>query len=428
MENNKMLDSISKLVDAARETGAHVFHAPMIVNSEINIDRDVFYYRDDSLFKENTWNAEIIDRFKPKDGDCVVKNKSGNDCFRGSNLKQLISEKGIETLIVGGFTTDGSVEATLFSADDLGVKTISLTDGTACESEKAQNSATLGLISTLMSCQEVTEVLYKKDLNVSSTASMNTRITDDEANQEYENLGDFIDHIMNGAVENDSFIVKEARQDIYKLYNTSQVFISPEGDWTKGVNNAVRERSQQRTCWVRGPYTSPYFIATQFRHLVLIASGIGITPALGVMGQYPGFSRTKVLIWMVRSKVMLKFFIPLMEDSHLALIFYTGKEKLTREEVDNLHSQGNIRVQQTRPESLGDTIESVIVRFENTFEDKTQTNSTWNFHHTHLDTIQLRHKESWCVMYCGGSVTVKNLLKGFTKENSLGFKAEFFDW
>ena len=76
MENNKMLDNISKLVDAARETGAHVFHAPMIVNSEINIDRDVFYYRDDSLFKENTWNAEIIDRFKPKDGDCVVKNKS----------------------------------------------------------------------------------------------------------------------------------------------------------------------------------------------------------------------------------------------------------------------------------------------------------------------------------------------------------------
>jgi len=446
MHKNKMLQNLSNFVDLARDSGLHIFHAPMIVCAEKQIDRDVYHYRTHSLFEENTWNAEFANQFKPKENDSIVKGKTGNNCFHGSNLVQLVNEKNIDTLIVAGFTTDGSVESTLFHADEIELDTIMLADATACQNMETQNSSACDLVSTVMSCEEASKIFEEETLQFSipmvetmssgrkSKAKIEKKISKKDFTVE---LAAFIDKFLAKPHEEERFIVKEARQDLTKLYNTSQIFISPEGSWTKGVNKAVRERRQLQTCWVRGPYTSPYFIATQFRHLILIASGIGITPALGVMGQYPGLSRTKVLIWMVRSKVMLKFFTPLLRDTHIALIFYTGKEKLTKEELNNLEGLGNIYVQQTRPDSLGNTIESVIVSFENTFDqknpcignpDEKYEDNIRNQFHLKLGSIEKRHKNSWCVMYCGGSVTVKRLLKTFTEEHSLGFKSEFFNW
>merc|ERR1711908_21742 len=106
----------------------------------------------------------------------------------------------------------------------------------------------------------------------------------------------------------------------------TQVFISPSGDWTELVSREVKDKNQLRSCWVRGPYASPYTIASNFNHLVLVASGIGITPALGVMGQFPGYSRSKFLVWTTRCPYMLKYFAPLLNDAHIAAVYYTGKD------------------------------------------------------------------------------------------------------
>jgi len=64
----------------------------------------------------------------------------------------------------------------------------------------------------------------------------------------------------------------------------------------------------------------------------MMATGIGITPALAVTNQYAGYSRFKILVWSTRSKNLLKFFIPHMKDAHLAIVYYTGGE-LTEAEV-----------------------------------------------------------------------------------------------
>lgn len=216
-----------------------------------------------------------------------------------------------------------------------------------------------------------------------------------------------------------SLVEKEAREDILEKYDTTQVFIYPIGDWTKNLMKELENQRQLRACWVRGPYTSPFFVAQNFSHIVLTATGIGITPALGVMGQYPGFSRTKILVWSTRDKNMLKFFAPLINDAHLAVIYYTGKEKLSNKEVLNISSHGNIYIQQSRPSSFHETVESVIVEFENHINLSAAET---------IQDIELVRKAAWCVLYCGGSRDIKDELKQFSKKSGAGFEAELFNW
>ncbi len=235
-----------------------------------------------------------------------------------------------------------------------------------------------------------------------------------------EFLGDVLESEFEIEKTVDSLLVQEAREDIHNQYTTTQVFISPAGDWTKNLMKELEDQRQLRACWVRGPYTSPYHVAQNFSHLILTATGIGITPALGVVGQYPGFSRSKILIWSTRDKNMLKFFAPLIRDAHVAAIYYTGKEKLTPNEVLEICAHGNIYLQQTRPPNgFVGVAESIIVEFEN---------------HIHFsDVSKVREiaslkRAAWCVLYCGGSVRIRDELKGFAQKNHLGFESELFDW
>lgn len=157
-----------------------------------------------------------------------------------------------------------------------------------------------------------------------------------------------------------SLIVEEARIEIRNRHRTTQVFIIPTGDWTKCLYEEVSSQKQLRSCWVAGPYINPYSVAADFSHLILVASGIGITPALGIIGQYKGNSRTKILVWSISCPNMLKFFIPNIEDAHICVIYYTGKEKLTRGEVKDLTKSGKIYIEQSRAKSLTGSVSKII--------------------------------------------------------------------
>ena len=221
----------------------------------------------------------------------------------------------------------------------------------------------------------------------------------------------------------DSKLLMEARERVLDRYNTTQIFITPNGDWSNEVVSSVQNRKHLRECWVSGPYTSPFSVARQFSHLVLVATGIGITPSLGVLGAYPGVSRTKILLWSTRDKNHLRFFAPSLYDVNVALVFYTGEEKLSSDEISHLRMFGNIFIQQTRPDSLIDIISSIIVQIDNQVhnDDVTHTNR-------HLVDIDVDRKSSWCVFYCGGSKMIKDDLSAFTHRHNLGWKYEMFDW
>ena len=63
-----------------------------------------------------------------------------------------------------------------------------------------------------------------------------------------------------------------------------------------------------RPCFVAGPYTSPFSTATAFDNLVLVASGIGITPALRIV-EFAKATRRCNLMWMTRDASMVEFYL-----------------------------------------------------------------------------------------------------------------------
>jgi hypothetical protein len=222
-----------------------------------------------------------------------------------------------------------------------------------------------------------------------------------------------------GPIDSPTSLLKDEAREELNRFKTTQVFICPIGDWSKGLIQDLKQQKQLRACWVRGPYTSPYFVAQEFSHLILVASGIGITPALGVMGQYPGFSRTKILVWSTRDVNMLKFFAPLIQDAHLAIVFYTGKNKLSHEEITNICSYGNIFIQQLRPTSLPEIIQTIIVEFENYLHGSFAAS---------MSDIERTRRAAWCILYCGGAIMIRDDLQDFAKETKVGFNSELFDW
>jgi len=449
IERTGMVENTVRLAAIARSVGAHVFHLPLIhdgngmdnPNQRLGILKSV---QDNDLFLKDTWNAEIIKEHKPQASDIVVTGKKGLDSFPGSNLQELLQQKGIETVIIGGFLTNCCVESTMRTAYEKGFNVITLTDGSACYSKAEHLAATEGtfkMFSTPLTCKQVTEVLQGTVplYDDSQVLLRRASIVAEHEPQPQESIEEFTRMVLmqqddHSKLLGSALIMEEARKNMDFQYETTQVFIAPSGDWTKRVAEEVSGQDQLRSCWVRGPYTSPYSIVSNFSNIILVASGIGITPALGVMGQFQGSSRTKILVWLTRSPEMLKFFAPLLQDAHIAAIFYTGKNYVfTERELTTLRSYGNIYIEQKRPDSLTGVIESLIVTFENQAQTHRQL-SLQNKIRSHvinqstIDDIDKERLKAWCVLYCGGSQRIQEDLSKYSKGIGVKFDYERFDW
>ncbi|KAL3905958.1 MAG: hypothetical protein SGILL_009468 [Bacillariaceae sp.] len=124
--------------------------------------------------------------------------------------------------------------------------------------------------------------------------------------------------------------------------NTRHVFIAKEGDWTNKLHAAM-DRNTSRPVWISGPFPSPYSNTVNYDNLILVATGIGITPALNTIEAYRD-SRRVSLVWAVREASMLVFFLKNAKLDHKGfnLVFYTGKEPLPST-IENF--QGNVSLQ-----------------------------------------------------------------------------------
>jgi len=121
---------------------------------------------------------------------------------------------------------------------------------------------------------------------------------------------------------------------------------------------------------------------------------------------------------------MLKFFAPMLRETQVAYIYYTGKPKLSKMEILEIRrssqSEG-VFIFQKRP-SLVNVMSCIVCTFE-------------GVHHFGKDNEKVdimkvdRHKRaSWCGLYCGGSHVIMNELKKAAKDFGMGFDAELFDW
>jgi ureidoacrylate peracid hydrolase len=78
----------------------------------------------------DTWNTEIVQELEPRPGDLVVS-KTRYSGFVGTELDDLLRERGIRTLVFSGCTTSVCVESTLRDAFSRDYRCLLLSDCTA---------------------------------------------------------------------------------------------------------------------------------------------------------------------------------------------------------------------------------------------------------------------------------------------------------
>eukprot|EP00980_Cylindrotheca_fusiformis_P016245 scaffold4829_cov129-Cylindrotheca_fusiformis.AAC.5 len=111
----KVLENSSKLADYGRQTGCTVIHVPICFEKGHKEIADVPYgilagVKAGEAFTNGEWGAAFSDLMIPKDGDLVVKGKSGLCGFESTNLDFLLRQKGIKNVVLGGFLTNCCVE------------------------------------------------------------------------------------------------------------------------------------------------------------------------------------------------------------------------------------------------------------------------------------------------------------------------------
>lgn len=110
--------------------------------------------------------------------------------------------------------------------------------------------------------------------------------------------------------------------------NHSCVCMCKNGDWTTELHASVQQPTT-RPVWIAGPFASPYATAIKYDNLIVVASGIGITPAMSIITTHKETRRIN-LVWSCREPSLLEFYLQNCEfdDDAWTLIFYTGKRKL----------------------------------------------------------------------------------------------------
>ena len=83
-----------------------------------------------------------------------------------------------------------------------------------------------------------------------------------------------------------------------------QIFLMNNGDWTGAVHMSL-SRKTTRPCWIRGPFPSPYSHAYMYDNLILVASGVGLTPALAALNLFRASRRINI-IWTVRDLKLIE--------------------------------------------------------------------------------------------------------------------------
>ena len=146
MDKTNMLANTQQVVDAARQAGVTIMHAPITFAEGYNeisahpygILKGVV---DGNAFVKGTWGADIVDDLAPQPGDIVVEGKRGLDTFASTNLDFMLRSKGITTIALGGFLTNCCVESTMRSGYENGYQVITLNDCVAATSIAEHDNA-----------------------------------------------------------------------------------------------------------------------------------------------------------------------------------------------------------------------------------------------------------------------------------------------
>lgn len=116
--NPEAEENISELLSLWRTHGFPVFHVRHLSTEK------------GSPLAPGLPGSEIKDAVSPLEGETLVE-KNVNSAFIGTDLEKLLRDRGIDTLVVTGLTTDHCVSTTSRMAANLGFDTYVVSDATA---------------------------------------------------------------------------------------------------------------------------------------------------------------------------------------------------------------------------------------------------------------------------------------------------------
>jgi nicotinamidase-related amidase len=139
VKSTGMLENTRRLVQAARDAGATIVHAPI---SYVPGYRELALHPygilkavvDATAFVQGEWGAEIVGVLAPLEGDVVLEGKRGLDAFATTNLDFILRGRGVTTIALGGFLTNCCVESTMRTGYEKGYHVVTLSDCLAATS------------------------------------------------------------------------------------------------------------------------------------------------------------------------------------------------------------------------------------------------------------------------------------------------------
>jgi len=205
------------------------------------------------------------------------------------------------------------------------------------------------------------------------------------------------------------------------LETERNLFILKEGDWTEQTYNMFHLLRTQGDidsggyALLRGPFYGPYDHALCYENLLLVSSGIGITPALSVVSRRVKEElSTTNMVWIVRNLFLLNHFLAEADfcPRGFNMIFYTGKHALDRQHnvrtrVITKDNGATIHLFHSRPD-----LEGVIQLI--TLEKMK------NHYFSHLSRSS--------ILYCGGSTLILSKLRCLGKRHGIPVHSECFSW
>jgi ureidoacrylate peracid hydrolase len=139
---------IQGILAAARKAGVPIFYTRECLQPD---------YSDGGLFVElfpavkevgglvrGTWDVEILEELAPMPGEVIVE-KSLYSAFPGTKLEGELRERGVDTLVFTGVTTECCVESTMRDAFARGFRIVVVSDAVAAFSRE-RHEATLNVV------------------------------------------------------------------------------------------------------------------------------------------------------------------------------------------------------------------------------------------------------------------------------------------
>lgn len=125
---------IARLLDGARSAGIPIFFTRYSLNedySDAGLLLDVFpAIRGTGGMVRGTWDADVVDELKPQPGEVVI-DKTRYSAFYKTDLEDKLEQRGVDTLIVCGVTTNICVESTVRDSFFRDIRVVVPRDATA---------------------------------------------------------------------------------------------------------------------------------------------------------------------------------------------------------------------------------------------------------------------------------------------------------